>query len=81
MELNDGRSASRDNDITDPILVVRPSILVLPSMINGLRFNPTLAIGGGGALSKFETTKLLTVEETLDALDRAQAIGYRPPGA
>ena len=40
-----------------------------------------IAIGGGGALSKIETTPLLTVEETLDALRRAQAITYRPPGA
>ena len=40
-----------------------------------------IAIGGGGALSKFETTRLLTVEETLDALHRAQVVAYRPPGA
>lgn len=40
-----------------------------------------LAISGGGALSKFETTVLLTVEETLDALRRAQAITYQSPGA
>jgi uncharacterized protein with GYD domain len=40
-----------------------------------------IAIGGGGALSKIETTPLLTVEETLDALRSAQAISYRPPGA
>ena len=40
-----------------------------------------IAIGGGGALSKIETTPLLTVEETLDALSRARAIAYRPPGA
>lgn len=39
-----------------------------------------IAINGGGALSKFETTVLLTVDQTLDALHRAQAIGYRPPG-
>lgn len=39
-----------------------------------------IAITGGGALSKFETTVLLTVDETLDALRRAQTIGYRPPG-
>jgi uncharacterized protein with GYD domain len=38
------------------------------------------AITGGGALSKFETTPLLTVEETLDALRRAQKVGYVPPG-
>lgn len=40
-----------------------------------------IAIGGGGALSKLETTPLLTVEETLDALRRAQKVAYRPPGA
>ena len=39
-----------------------------------------LAITGGGALSKFETTPLLTVEETLEALRRAQKVGYRQPG-
>jgi uncharacterized protein with GYD domain len=40
-----------------------------------------LAIGGGGALSSIETTVLLTVEETMDALGRAQGVGYRAPGA
>jgi uncharacterized protein with GYD domain len=40
-----------------------------------------LAIGAGGALSSFETTVLLTVDETLDALRKAEQIRYRPPGA
>jgi len=39
-----------------------------------------LAITGGGALSKLETIPLLTVEETIEALKRAQKIGYRSPG-
>jgi uncharacterized protein with GYD domain len=39
-----------------------------------------LAIGAGGALSSFETTVLMTVEETLDALGKAEQIRYRPPG-
>lgn len=39
-----------------------------------------LAITGGGALSKFETTSLLTVEETLEALRLAQKVGYQVPG-
>ena len=39
-----------------------------------------IAISGGGSLSKFETTSLLTVEETLEALKRAGSVGYRPPG-
>ena len=39
----------KENSLTDPILVVRPSMLVWPSKTHGrLRFNPTLAIGGGG---------------------------------
>ena len=40
-----------------------------------------LAITGGGALSSFETTILLTVEQTLDALRKAAEVQYRPPGA
>lgn len=39
-----------------------------------------IAISAGGALSKFETTTLLTVEETLEALGRVETIRYRPPG-
>ena len=38
------------------------------------------AITGGGALSKFETTPLLTVEETLEALRVSQKVGYQVPG-
>ena len=39
-----------------------------------------LAISGGGALSSLETTVLLTIEETMDALRQAQQLQYRPPG-
>jgi uncharacterized protein with GYD domain len=40
-----------------------------------------LAIGGGGAMRNMETTPLLTVEETMEAMKRAQSVTYRPPGA
>lgn len=40
-----------------------------------------IALGAGGALTHVETTPLLTVEETLEALGRAATIGYRRPGA
>lgn len=40
-----------------------------------------LAIGGGGALSAFETTVLLSVDETMDALRKAGHITYSVPGA
>jgi uncharacterized protein with GYD domain len=39
-----------------------------------------LAIGSGGAVTGLETTVLLTVDDTLDALRTAQGITYRPPG-
>ena len=39
-----------------------------------------LAIGAGGALSCIETTVLLTVEDTLAALEKASSVKYRPPG-
>jgi uncharacterized protein with GYD domain len=40
-----------------------------------------LAITAGGALASVETTVLMTVEETLEALAKSKNIGYRPPGA
>src|SRR3954462_10509478 len=39
-----------------------------------------LAISGGGALSSLETTVLLSVEETLMALDKVAEVQYRAPG-
>jgi hypothetical protein len=40
-----------------------------------------LAIAAGGALSPLETTVLLTVDETMDAMRRAKQVAYRPPGS
>jgi uncharacterized protein with GYD domain len=39
-----------------------------------------VAINAGGALSSCQTTTLMTVEETLAALQRASVIQYRRPG-
>jgi uncharacterized protein with GYD domain len=39
-----------------------------------------LAIAAGGALSSVETTVLMTVEETLEALAKGKQIGYQRPG-
>ena len=39
-----------------------------------------LAITAGGALASVETTVLMTVEETLEALEKGKAISYRRPG-
>ena len=40
-----------------------------------------LAINSGGAIGELETTVLLTVDETIEALRKAQQVQYRPPGA
>jgi uncharacterized protein with GYD domain len=40
-----------------------------------------LAITAGGALSSLETTVLLTVDETMEALGKARQVQYRAPGA
>jgi uncharacterized protein with GYD domain len=40
-----------------------------------------IALSSGGAIGSLETTVLLTVDETLEALGRAGQVGYRPPGA
>ena len=40
-----------------------------------------LAIGAGGALGSCDTTVLLSVEELLQALGKAQTVRYRKPGA
>lgn len=39
-----------------------------------------VALGAGGAIRSLETTVLLTVDETLNALRMAEQIRYRPPG-
>ena len=40
-----------------------------------------LAISGGGALGSFETTVLLTVDETMDAMRKAEQVRYQAPAA
>ena len=40
-----------------------------------------LAIGSGGAVTNLETTVLMTVEDTLEALRTAQRVQYRPPAS
>ena len=48
---------------------------------NGSMAAVAIALGSGGAISSLETTVLLTVDETMEALRRAQQVRYRPPGA
>lgn len=78
LELDDGRSESQDNDILDPIFVLRPSLPIFPSKIDGLRFNPTLAIGAGGdADLVYELFPQIQYQITDNMLAR---FGYRTVG-
>ena len=40
-----------------------------------------MAVGAGGALSDVETTVLLDMDEAQDAIRKAAAATYRPPGS
>jgi len=40
-----------------------------------------VALAGGGAISSLETTVLLTVDEAMEAIRKAEQVRYRPPGA
>lgn len=40
-----------------------------------------LAIGAGGAISSMETTVLLSVDDTINALQKAEQLHYRAPGS
>lgn len=39
-----------------------------------------MAVGATGALSAFKTTVLISMEEAVEAMRKAGAVGYRPPG-
>jgi hypothetical protein len=48
MEVFGHGKTSKEKDLLDPMLILRPSMPMFASKIDGLRFNPTLAIGAGG---------------------------------
>ncbi len=75
-----GTVASDDRDKesrVDGIIVVRPSMPVFPSRISGLRFNPTLAIGGGDSDLVYELQPQLQYQINDNVAAR---LGYRTVG-
>lgn len=40
-----------------------------------------IALSSGGAISSLQTTVLMSVEETLEALQKSSSVTYRAPGA
>jgi uncharacterized protein with GYD domain len=54
-------------------------LIEAPDNVSAAAFS--VGIASGGALRSAETTVLLTVEETIAMLKKAQALPYRVPGA
>ncbi len=71
--------AQRD-DFPPPAKLIGERRLWLRSDVELWAGETWVAISGGGALSSLETTVLLTVDETMDAMRKAEQIQYRAPG-
>ena len=55
------------------------ALIEAPDNVTGASIS--IAIGASGAFSKYETTVLMTQDELLKALERAQDVAYVAPGA
>lgn len=53
-------------------------LIEAPDNVSAAAFS--VGISAGGSLRSAETTVLLTVEETIEMLEKAQGLPYRPPG-
>jgi uncharacterized protein with GYD domain len=53
-------------------------VVELPENADAAAF--AMAVAAGGAAKVFKTTPLLTVEEGVEAMRKAQEAGYRRPG-
>lgn len=54
-------------------------LIEAPNNVSAAAFS--VGISAAGSLRSAETTVLVTVEETIEMLKKAQTIAYRPPGA
>ena len=54
-------------------------LIEAPNNVSAAAFS--VGIAAGGSLRSAETIVLLTVEETIEMLKKAQDLSYRPPGA
>ena len=53
-------------------------IVEMPGNTDAAAF--ALAVAAGGACKAFKTTPLLSMQEGIEAMGKAQQAGYRPPG-
>ncbi|MDT8389486.1 MAG: outer membrane beta-barrel protein [Lentisphaeria bacterium] len=77
LKVNGVGTFSRDNDVTDAMFYVLPSIPVFPSKIDGLRFNPVLGIGAGDSELAYELFPQFQYNITENVAVR---LGYRTVG-
>ena len=56
-------------------------VFLLDGPDNATAASVAMAVGASGALSKIETTVLLDMDEAQDAMRKAAAATYRPPGS
>lgn len=72
-----GTTTRHKADLTDPMFYVLPSMLILPSRIDGLRFNPVMGVGSGDSELVYE----LFPQIQYQLCDYAAArFGYRTVG-
>ena len=55
--------------------------LILEGPDNVSAASALIAAAAGGAISKIQTTVLMTAEEGLEAIEGAGSVEYRPPGS
>ena len=55
--------------------------IILEGPDNVTAASALIAAAAGGAISKIQTTVLMTAEEGLEAIKGAGSVDYRPPGA
>ena len=53
-------------------------LIEAPDNVSAAAF--TVGISAGGSIRSADTTVLLTVEETIEMLKKAQSLPYKPPG-
>jgi uncharacterized protein with GYD domain len=53
------------------------AIAELPDNVSAAAFS--LSVEAGGAVEQYKTTPLLTMDEAIEAMKKAQTTGYKPP--
>ena len=53
------------------------AIAEMPDNVSAAAFS--LAVEAGGAVEQYKTTPLLTMDEAIEAMKKAQTTGYKPP--